>query len=104
MRLFFIYKMLDVILFPFSSFCSALSCVSDCTPEVDDEIIGEPESLKIRVVDGLGEVHRVRFVGAQVPHLASQLVVVDAEERIEENVDRLDAALRKIVGLKLCFV
>lgn len=96
--------MLDVFRFPFSSLCSALPCVSDCTPEVDDEVVGEPESLKIRVVDGLGEIHRVRFVGAQIPHLASQLVVVDAEERIKKHIDRLYAALCNIVGLKLWFV
>lgn len=93
--------MREAVLFPFSSFCSALSCVSDCTPEVDDEVIGEPESLKIRVVDGFCEIHRVRFVGAEVPHLASQLVVVDAEEGIEQHVDRLYAVLCNIVGLKL---
>lgn len=57
-----------------------MSCVGDRSPQVDDEVVGEPKGLQVRVVDSLGEVHRVGLVAAQIPNLNRELVVVDAEK------------------------
>lgn len=57
-----------------------MSCIGDCSPQVDNEIIGESERLQVRVVDRFGKVHRVGFVAAQIPNLNSEFVVIDAEE------------------------
>lgn len=78
-----------------------MSCVGDRSPQVDDEVVGEPKGLQVRVVDSLGEIHRIGLVAAQIPNLNRELVVVDAEKWIEQNVDGVDAALRNIVVLKV---
>lgn len=78
-----------------------MSCIGDCSPQVDNEIIGESERLQVRVVDRFGEVHRVGFVAAQIPNLNSEFVVIDAEERVEQDVDGINSTLRYVVVLKI---
>ena len=44
--------------------------ITDHTPKFDDEVIREPECLKVRVVDGLREVHRVDLSLSKLPDLS----------------------------------
>ena len=43
--------------------------VCDRAPELEDEVVCEPERLEVRAVDGLGQLHRVGFPLRQVPDL-----------------------------------
>ena len=41
----------------------------DGTPEFEDEVVGEAEGLEVRVVDGLGQLHRIGLALSQLPDL-----------------------------------
>jgi len=71
------------------------------TPQLDDEVIREAEGLQVGVVDGLGEVHRVGLLVAQVPDLGRQLRVVDAHEGLQQVVDGLDPGHCRLIELRL---
>lgn len=43
--------------------------IGDGAPQLDDEIVGELERLQVRIVDCLGEIHRIGFVHGQIPDL-----------------------------------
>ena len=43
--------------------------VGDRAPELEDEVVREPEGLEVRVVDGLRQLHRVGLPLRQVPDL-----------------------------------
>ena len=43
--------------------------VCDRAPELEDEVVPEAKSLEVRVVNGLGQLHRVGLPLRQVPDL-----------------------------------
>ena len=43
--------------------------VCDRAPELEDEVVREAERLEVRVVNGLGQLHRVGLLLRQIPDL-----------------------------------
>ena len=43
--------------------------VCDRAPELEDEVVRETERLEVRVVNGLGQLHRVGLPLRQIPDL-----------------------------------
>ncbi len=48
-------------------YVSLISC--DGAPELKDEVVGEPEGLEVRVIDGLGQLHGVGLAIRKLPDL-----------------------------------
>ena len=43
--------------------------VRDRAPQLEDEVVSEAEGLEVRAVDGLHQLHRVRFSLSKIPNL-----------------------------------